>query len=54
MIGKMAKYQSIDEIARAISRRRFECGLELLTEREREEVYDEAFDGICEMQRHNC
>ena len=46
--------KNMDEIARAIARRRFECDIDLLSEEERSEIYDEAFDGLCELQRHNC
>ena len=56
--GKMevrkGKMGDMDEIAKAIARRRFECDIDLLSEEERSEIYDEAFDGLCELQRHNC
>ena len=43
-----------DELRDAIARRVYGCDFILLTEQERMRVLDATFEGLGEMQRHNC
>ena len=47
------KYPTMDEIVENILER-IGCGFDELSDRQRENVYNEAWDCLCNMERHNC